>query len=165
MGARIAAGAFWGGAFLLFVALDLVVLGVVALNSALVTVLPSAGVIGGGLLGWVATRVPAVPVLSAPVPSGAVGPHPAAETGFVPTHVVPVTGLPARMAPDPVAPPIAELAPMLPVQVVDRYGDWAQVVCANGWSGWVDGRLLAPVEGWLSQRGSGTLPDGGPRPA
>jgi hypothetical protein len=30
----------------------------------------------------------------------------------------------------------------LEVQVVDRLGDWAKVTFSNGWSAWVDGRLL-----------------------
>ncbi|MFD0554180.1 hypothetical protein ACFQ0X_37275 [Streptomyces rectiviolaceus] len=34
---------------------------------------------------------------------------------------------------------------MLPVQLVDRLGDWGRIVCANGWSTWVDGRLLIAV--------------------
>ncbi len=34
---------------------------------------------------------------------------------------------------------------LLPVQLVDRLGDWGRIVCANGWSAWVDGRLLVAV--------------------
>lgn len=30
----------------------------------------------------------------------------------------------------------------LEVQVVDRLGDWAKVIFDNGWTAWVDGRLL-----------------------
>ncbi|KPI13420.1 protein of unknown function DUF1058 [Actinobacteria bacterium OK074] len=65
--------------------------------------------------------------------------------GFHPTHVVPRDGLPARETPDPDAPAAATLDALLPVQLVDRRGDWGRVVCANGWSAWVDGRLLVPV--------------------
>jgi hypothetical protein len=25
------------------------------------------------------------------------------------------------------------------------YGDWAQITCSNGWTAWVDGRMLTPV--------------------
>lgn len=63
---------------------------------------------------------------------------------FAPTHVVPAHGMPAWEAPDP-ARPTAGLDPLLPVQVTERRGDWAQVLCANGWSAWVDGRLLIAV--------------------
>ncbi|MFF3322632.1 hypothetical protein [Streptomyces sp. NPDC002889] len=63
---------------------------------------------------------------------------------FHPTHVVPQDGLPAWEAPD-VTRPTASLDPLLPVQLVERRGDWGQIVCANGWSAWVDGRLLVAV--------------------
>ncbi|MER5452593.1 hypothetical protein ABT065_44430 [Streptomyces sp. NPDC002764] len=64
--------------------------------------------------------------------------------GFRPTHVVPQQGMPAWEAPDPDRPTVA-LDPLLPVQLVERRGDWAHVLCANGWSAWVDGRLLVAV--------------------
>lgn len=51
---RILATAVVGFLFMLFVALDLVLFGVLALNSVLVTVLPVVGLIGGGVLGSVA---------------------------------------------------------------------------------------------------------------
>ncbi|MFE9122787.1 hypothetical protein [Streptomyces sp. NPDC007172] len=63
---------------------------------------------------------------------------------FRPTHVVPQVGLPAWEAPD-VNRPTAPLDALLPVQLVDRLGDWGRIVCANGWSAWVDGRLLVAV--------------------
>ncbi|MFF0066000.1 hypothetical protein ACFYRC_31565 [Streptomyces sp. NPDC005279] len=63
---------------------------------------------------------------------------------FSPTHVVPQGGLPAWEAPD-VSRPTEPLDPLLPVRLVDRRGDWGQIVCANGWSAWVDGRLLVSV--------------------
>ncbi|MFJ9904636.1 hypothetical protein ACIRVK_17365 [Streptomyces sp. NPDC101152] len=64
--------------------------------------------------------------------------------GFGPTHVVPRCGMPAWEAPDP-ARPTVPLDPLLPVQLVERRGEWARVLCANGWSAWVDGRLLVAV--------------------
>lgn len=64
--------------------------------------------------------------------------------GFEPTHVVPRDGAPAWEAPDPERPTVP-LDPLLPVQVVERLGDWARVLCANGWSAWVDGRRLVSV--------------------
>lgn len=63
---------------------------------------------------------------------------------FRPTHVVPQDGMPAWEAPD-VGRPTAPLDALLPVQLVDRLGDWGRIVCANGWSAWVDGRLLVAV--------------------
>ncbi|MFD9218967.1 hypothetical protein ACFWDI_02770 [Streptomyces sp. NPDC060064] len=63
---------------------------------------------------------------------------------FSPTHVVPQGGLPAWEAPD-VSRPTEPLDPLLPVRLVDRRGDWGRILCANGWSAWVDGRLLVAV--------------------
>ncbi|MFD9886611.1 hypothetical protein ACFWZT_34715 [Streptomyces alboflavus] len=63
---------------------------------------------------------------------------------FRPTHVVPQDGLPAWEAPDTTR-PTTPLDALLPVCLVDRLGDWGRVVCANGWSAWVDGRLLVAV--------------------
>jgi len=62
---------------------------------------------------------------------------------FRPDHVVPADGLPAWQLPDPAGPPVV-LAPTLPLQVVQRLGDWAQVRASNDWIGWVDGRRLVP---------------------
>ncbi|MCZ7457274.1 hypothetical protein [Streptomyces sp. WMMC940] len=70
--------------------------------------------------------------------------EPTAVPGFSPTHVVPGDGLPTWQAPD-VSSPSVPLDPFLPVELVDRRGDWGRVMCANGWSAWVDGRLLVAV--------------------
>ncbi|MDF3142628.1 MULTISPECIES: hypothetical protein [unclassified Streptomyces] len=67
-----------------------------------------------------------------------------ASPGFRPTHVVPRYGMPAWEAPDP-ARPTVPLDPFLPIQLVERRGDWGHIVCANGWSAWVDGRFLVAV--------------------
>ncbi|MES5820100.1 hypothetical protein [Streptomyces sp. RG80] len=67
-----------------------------------------------------------------------------ATPGFRPTHVVPQNGMPAWEAPDP-ARPTVPLDALLPVQLVERRGDWGHVLCANGWSAWVDGRYLVAV--------------------
>ncbi|WP_369381486.1 hypothetical protein [Streptomyces sp. cg36] len=67
-----------------------------------------------------------------------------APADFRPTHVVPADGLAAWESPDPGRPTVP-LDALLPVQLVDRRGDWARIVCANGWSAWVDGRLLVTV--------------------
>jgi hypothetical protein len=66
---------------------------------------------------------------------------PAAATAFVPTHES-TRSTPAWSAPDSGAPPVATIDPRVPVQVLERRGDWANVLCANGWSGWIDGRAL-----------------------
>ncbi|WP_442305888.1 hypothetical protein [Streptomyces sp. 2RAF24] len=63
---------------------------------------------------------------------------------FRPTHVVPRDGLPSWESPDPGL-PTAPLDAFLPVRLVDRIGDWGRVLCSNGWSAWVDARLLVSV--------------------
>jgi len=68
------------------------------------------------------------------------------EPGFTTTHTVPAGGLPAWHTPDPSIAAAATLGERLPVQVVERAGAWARVVCSNGWTGWVDGRLLVASE-------------------
>lgn len=68
------------------------------------------------------------------------------EAQWQPTHAVPPTGLPAWTAPDPAAPPVTHLDGRLPVEVVQRAGEWAWIHCSNGWTGWVDGRLLVPLD-------------------
>ncbi|WP_254711720.1 hypothetical protein [Streptomyces sp. TRM64462] len=68
----------------------------------------------------------------------------AVVAGFRPTHVVPRSGMPAWETPG-TSRPAALLDALLPVQLVDRMGDWARIVCSNGWTAWVDGRLLVAV--------------------
>jgi len=63
---------------------------------------------------------------------------------FLPSHVVPPEGMASWSAPDTTR-PSAPLDPLLPVQIIDRRGDWALALCSNGWSTWVDGRLLLAV--------------------
>ncbi|MEU7433957.1 hypothetical protein AB0B07_24485 [Streptomyces sioyaensis] len=63
---------------------------------------------------------------------------------FLPSHVVPPEGMATWAAPDTTR-PSSPLDPLLPVQVIDRRGDWALALCSNGWSTWVDGRLLLSV--------------------
>ncbi len=62
-----------------------------------------------------------------------------------PTHRVPTGGLQAFREPDPSADQTAVLDPGLEVEVVQAAEVWAQVLCSNGWQGWVDGRLLEPM--------------------
>ncbi|MFD3539262.1 hypothetical protein ACFWUQ_07135 [Streptomyces sp. NPDC058662] len=63
---------------------------------------------------------------------------------FRPTHVVPGEGLAAWETAD-VSRPTTPLDAFLPVQLLARRGEWGEILCANGWSAWVDGRLLVPV--------------------
>ncbi|MGW6395706.1 hypothetical protein ACWFR1_35590 [Streptomyces sp. NPDC055103] len=63
---------------------------------------------------------------------------------FRPTHVVPRDGLPAWEAPDPGLPTVS-LDAFLPVRLTERAGDWGRVLCSNGWSAWIDARLLVAV--------------------
>lgn len=74
-------------------------------------------------------------------PVGAPAPPPA--RAFTPTHRVPAEGLPAWASPDP-ASASTSLAGGLPLEVVGRAADWAQVRASNGWTGWVDARRLVP---------------------
>ncbi|MDJ0465532.1 hypothetical protein [Streptomyces sp. H27-C3] len=82
---------------------------------------------------------------------------------FHPTHVVPQGGLPAWEAPE-VSRPTDPLDPLLPVQLLDRRGDWGQIVCANGWSAWVDGRLLVSVPQGPPSAGQPLARTADPRP-
>ncbi|HXA27962.1 MAG TPA: hypothetical protein VN193_04365 [Candidatus Angelobacter sp.] len=67
------------------------------------------------------------------------------DTGFHATHVVPATRLAAYASHDTATPPVATLDARLPVQLLESWGDWANVRCSNGWSAWVDGRMLEPA--------------------
>ncbi|MFE4631828.1 hypothetical protein ACFRJ1_00440 [Streptomyces sp. NPDC056773] len=69
-------------------------------------------------------------------------PGPAAD--FRPTHIVPQDGLPAWETPD-LSRPTVPLDAFLPVRLLSRRGEWGEILCANGWSAWVDGRLLLAV--------------------
>jgi Bacterial SH3 domain len=77
----------------------------------------------------------AQPVQAQPVPQQAAG-------GWAPSHSVPPQGLRAWGAPDPSGPVVANLAPGLPIQVAEVRGAWARVICSNGWTGWIDGRII-----------------------
>jgi hypothetical protein len=67
--------------------------------------------------------------------------HPAASA-FAPTHTVPAQGMQAWAAPDPNGAVVATLGGGLPIQITEVRGAWAQVLCSNGWTGWVDGRII-----------------------
>jgi RsiW-degrading membrane proteinase PrsW (M82 family) len=61
---------------------------------------------------------------------------------WVPTHLVPPSGMAAWDAPDPSRPPMVNLPERLELMVESRAGAWALVRAINGWRGWVDGRRL-----------------------
>ncbi|MEV7345754.1 hypothetical protein [Streptomyces sp. NPDC093544] len=82
---------------------------------------------------------------------------------FRPTHVIPQDGLPTWETPDPSRPTVP-LDALLPVQLIDRLGDWGRVLCANGWSAWVDGRLLIAVPQAPPAAGSALTRTADPRP-
>lgn len=61
------------------------------------------------------------------------------------THRVPPQGMRAWSSPDPNLPSVDVLSGGLDVQVLQRFGGWAQVQCSNGWLCWVDGNSLQPI--------------------
>jgi hypothetical protein len=65
-----------------------------------------------------------------------------AQPPWTPSHRVPPQGMQAWAAPDPAGAVVATLGGHLPVQVTEVRGAWAHVLCSNGWTGWVDDRLL-----------------------
>src|SRR5437899_457008 len=65
---------------------------------------------------------------------------------WVPTHRVSAGGVACWAAPDPATPALGvRLDPDLEVRSVERRGDWMHVECSNGWSTWVDARLMEPL--------------------
>jgi hypothetical protein len=53
--------------------------------------------------------------------------------------------MPAWSNPDAATAPQLQLSPWLDVMVVEAYPNgWTRVRASNGWTGWVDGRLLTP---------------------
>jgi len=98
----------------------------------------------------VATTVATAPMPAA-APAASAGPtaaspaapaSPAAQPSPA-VHLVPTGGLAAWPTPDGSRLPIAILPPGVQLVVETRLGSWAEVRAANGWRGWVDGRVLA----------------------
>ena len=89
-------------------------------------------------------RTPRNRAAALPGPAGAGSARAAARSagGWAPSHSVPPQGLRAWGAPDPSGPVVANLAPGLPIQVAEVRGAWARVICSNGWTGWIDGRII-----------------------
>ncbi|MET9470044.1 hypothetical protein ABZY44_35690 [Streptomyces sp. NPDC006544] len=69
---------------------------------------------------------------------------PGEAVDFRPTHIVPQEGLAAWETPD-MSRPTVPLDEFLPVQLLSQRGEWGEILCANGWSAWVDGRMLVAV--------------------
>ena len=72
------------------------------------------------------------------------GPPPSSPM-FDPDHRAPPEGLPAWAQPDPSSHLVGRVPGGEPLQVVQRLGPWAHALTSTGWSGWVDGRHLAPL--------------------
>ncbi|MFF4380680.1 hypothetical protein [Kitasatospora sp. NPDC001547] len=86
------------------------------------------------------------------------------EFAFRPTHVAPPDGLASWEAPDP-GRPATRLDPLLPLRLLDRRGDWARILCSNGWTAWVDGRLLVALPQTPPTAGAPPARTADPRPA
>jgi hypothetical protein len=88
--------------------------------------------------------VPQVPTMpptaTQPLPVPPPVPTPAAWRR---THVA-GQGVRAWAAPDPTQPPVVDLTPGTELRLLEAAGAWARVDAVNGWTGWVDARLLVP---------------------
>ena len=91
-----------------------------------------------------AAAAPAAGAAVVPAATAAAAPTLFAATSSGGFFVVPAGGIPAWAVPHPGIAPSSALPAHLEVALVTRAGDWALVRTANGWSGWVDGRLLTP---------------------
>lgn len=77
-------------------------------------------------------------------------------------YTTPRNGLRAYAVPDPSQPPVATIPAGEPVEAIEWRGDWARVRCTNGWTGWVDGRVLCADEVAPAQFvGTHVVPGGG----
>jgi len=109
---------------------------------------PTTILAGVWLLCWLVIGGVLIPILA----SGGAGPGRPAEvasatpaSAWAPTHRTPATGLDAWTAPDPASGPPTRLDPGLPLRLEQTTGDWANITASNGWSGWVDVRLLETI--------------------
>lgn len=68
-----------------------------------------------------------------------------AKRRWHPTHVVPDRSIPAWATPDAGRAAVARIDQGIQVQVVERRGTWAHIICDNGWEAWVDGRAIVPL--------------------
>jgi len=63
-----------------------------------------------------------------------------------PTDEVPATGMAAYAEPDASLSPLTTLSAGLRLHRIEDRGAWAKVAADNGWSAWVDGRQLVPLD-------------------
>jgi len=78
---------------------------------------------------------------------------------FIATHTIPAGGINSWPRPDPAAPPGPHINAGLEAQLVDQSGDWAKITFDNGWTAWVDGRLLVPRRGAAASGGAASAFD------
>jgi len=102
-----------------------------------------SGSIGGGRIAPGVAAIGATIAGAAAVAAAAALSHRHDHQKWSPTHVAPAGGIDARSQPDPTLTPI-RLAAGVELRLAESSGDWARVEASNGWSGWVDARLLAP---------------------
>lgn len=92
---------------------------------------------------------PAQPASSGPTPPASQSePRPTAAATpapWKPARQVPPTGMAAWSSPDPSMAPVANLSPGVQLRVDEQRGAWARVTGSNGWTGWVDARILQPI--------------------
>ncbi|HEX7520518.1 MAG TPA: SH3 domain-containing protein [Acidimicrobiia bacterium] len=99
------------------------------------------------------------PAAQPTAPMAAVPPTPSAAASVAASVAAPATSAPAaawapthemkRRAqawaqPDPNAAVAGTVEKRVPVQILERRGDWAHIKCSNGWSAWIDARGLKP---------------------
>jgi hypothetical protein len=93
-----------------------------------------------------ATTSARLPVQSAMSPPPVGSPPPGGPLLYRATHVAPPGGVAAWSAPDSTRQPDVLLDPGLDVMVTETLPTgWAHITCSNGWSGWVEGRMLVPL--------------------
>ena len=88
------------------------------------------------------TGPPSAPPTGPPPAPPPAPPAVAAPPPWAPTHAVGPHAIDAYATADGTTAPIGRLDPQLPVQVLREWGEWAHVVCSNGWTAWVDRRFL-----------------------
>ncbi|MBV8949784.1 MAG: hypothetical protein JOZ99_02835 [Actinobacteria bacterium] len=71
-------------------------------------------------------------------PVGPTGPR-----AWSPTHQI-ASRAQAWVEPDPSSAVAGVVDPGIPVEVLERRGEWCRIRCSNDWSAWVDGRLVTP---------------------
>jgi len=72
-------------------------------------------------------------------------PEPAAAAPWAATHQAPASGMSAWTEPDPTMAPATTLAAGVQLRMEEQRGAWAAVTANNGWTGWVDARILQVV--------------------